>query len=170
MSNHPSFTIHPVSTPPDISATASLFQAYATWLSIDLTYQDFSTELASLPGSYAPPSGRLFLARDNESQEPLGCVAIRKLSGADVPTCEMKRFYVVPEARGRGVGKALLLAAVRGAREAGYVCVKLDTLVEKMQGAIRMYKTLGFVECERYYASAVEGTMFLSLDLSGRDV
>ena len=141
----------------DIAATAALFRAYAASLSVDLAYQHFATELAGLPGKYAPPSGALLLARAGDG-EPLGCIALRPLTPDGC--CEIKRLYVVPGARGLGLGRALLLAVMDEARRIGYREIRLDTLPD-MTEAIGLYRRAGFAPIPAYYGTAVAGTVFL---------
>lgn len=148
-------------TAADLSDTAALFRAYAESLPIDLGYQGFEAELASLPGKYAPPAGALLLARAPDG-ETVGCVALRPIDGDRI--CEMKRLYVRPEARGSGLGGALVAAIVRAAREAGYAEMRLDTL-PTMRAALAMYARAGFVEIPAYYPTPVDGTIFLGLTL-----
>src|SRR3954451_18898901 len=93
----------------DLDAAARLFAAYAASLSVDLAYQDFATELATLPGKYAGPAGELLLARDREGG-PVGCVGLRPMAPSGC--CEMKRLYVCPRGRGLGIGRALVEAIV----------------------------------------------------------
>ncbi|MBW4696540.1 MAG: GNAT family N-acetyltransferase [Aphanocapsa lilacina HA4352-LM1] len=133
-------SIRPASSTDDLAIITGLFQAYSTSLGIDLSYQDFESELAGLPGKYAPPAGALLLARD-ESNRPLGCVALRSLSIEGV--CEMKRLYVAPEGRGRGIGKALMLAVIGEASKKGYREMRLDTL-PAMATAQAIYRAAGF--------------------------
>jgi GNAT superfamily N-acetyltransferase len=96
----------------DLAAVITLFHAYAASLGIDLSYQDFEGEMAAMPGTYAPPHGALFLARDSHDV-PIGCVGLRPIEPAGV--CEMKRLYVVPQARGMGLGEKLVEAVLREA-------------------------------------------------------
>lgn len=152
-------SITPVCSQEDLRDTIGLFRAYVAWLDLDLTFQDFDSELASLPGKYAPPTGELFLARLQGA--PVGCVAVRPLSQG---VCEMKRLYVVDAAKGKGLGKQLAIRAINTARELGYVEMRLDTL-PKMHAAVGMYRSLGFVATQPYYATPLEDTLFLSLDL-----
>lgn len=147
--------------PTDLPAIASLFRAYAASLPIDLRYQNFDDELASLPGKYAPPTGALLIARD-ASGEALGCVAMRPLDEPGI--CEMKRLYVAPAGRGQGLGKKLALAIIEAARVAGYREMRLDTLAT-MHDAQRLYRALGFVEIGAYYETPIENTVFMSLAL-----
>lgn len=153
------YLIERVRTVEDIAIISALFTAYTDWLDIDLAYQDFSAELAGLPGKYAPPTGEILLAKSTTTGESIGCVALRKLNSSK--ECEMKRLYVSPAGRGTGVGKALVKTILDIAKELGYAEVKLDTLPH-MTAAIALYKRIGFVECEKYYDTPIEGTVFLS--------
>ena len=156
-----SFEISPVRGAADLQAVADLFAAYAGSLPIDLAYQDFEDEMASLPGKYAPPAGELLLARAADGTA-LGCVALRPL--AEDGGCEMKRLYLRPEARGLGLGRALTEAVVELARRAGYRDLRLDTL-PSMRDAIGLYARIGFVETAPYYAPTPAGTVFMRLEL-----
>ncbi len=137
------------------------FRNYAAWLGVDLSYQNFDQEMASLPGAYSAPQGRLFFAEI--AGQPAGCVGVRPLPDSD-GVCEMKRLYVAPEARGLGVGAALAMAAIKFAKEVGYKKLMIDTL-PSMRMAVKLYRELGFNEAPAYYKTPVEGTMFLALDL-----
>ena len=152
-----SYTINQVTTAAELEATIQLFKAYTISLGIDLTFQDFAAELASLPGKYSPPAGSLLLARSTTTGEPLGCVGIRPMSSNRI--CEMKRLYVVPQGRGMGLGKALVDAAIREAVRIGYGRVRLDSL-PTMFAAIDLYRKNGFVQMEAYYDTPIEDTMF----------
>ncbi|PYH76075.1 acyl-CoA N-acyltransferase [Aspergillus uvarum CBS 121591] len=184
------YRIIPAHTPEHLSAIRSLFRAYVEWLNIDLTFQDFETELNSLPGKYgAAYGGDLLLAYGSTTEEhniPLGCVALRPLTlrsqfldpshGGDddhntpeIKYCEMKRLYVSPEARRMGLGKALVEAVVQRARELGYQAMRLDTL-RTMEGPLRLYRAAGFVDVGPYYETPlVEETVFLGLKLKGTE-
>jgi ribosomal protein S18 acetylase RimI-like enzyme len=159
------YTIVRARSSSDVSAAATLFSAYVASLNIDLTYQNIVEELSSLPGKYSPPTGELFLARTTGSKqpgEPIGCVAVRSLSLADVPhCCEMKRLYVAPGGRGNGLGKALVRAALLAAKELGYENIRLDTL-HTMEAARKLYAAEGFVECGQYYDTPIQGTVFMA--------
>lgn len=156
------FIITKVRTEEDLVVIKQLFIAYTKWLNIDLTYQNFEAELAFLPGRYSPPGGELLLARSATSNQPLGCVALRPLMA---PACaEMKRLYVTPEGRGTGVGKALIKEIMAIAIDSGYTEIKLDTL-RHMEAALGIYKSFGFVECEKYYETPMENTVFLTKEL-----
>jgi ribosomal protein S18 acetylase RimI-like enzyme len=147
--------------PEEIAAVAALFREYADWLGIDLAFQDFANELATLPGKYAPPEGELMLAY-SPAGDALGCVGVRPLDGAAV--CEMKRLYVRPAARGLGIGRALVEAIIIAAEELGYVEMKLDTL-PWMESAAALYRAFGFTEIAAYYNNPVPGTRYLGKQL-----
>lgn len=152
-----------VQTPQDLKATISLFEEYAHSLGVDLSFQDFATEMTQMPGKYAPPTGALLLAR-NQDNEAIGCVGLRPF--AKVGHCEMKRLYVHPNGRGLGVGRMLAQAVILEAKELGYEAMLLDTL-STMESAQALYKSLGFVEVPPYYDSPLQNTTFLRLDLKG---
>ena len=136
-----------------------LFRSYATEFADSiaeaLCFQGFEAEIAGLPGRYAPPSGCLLLAIDGDS--PAGCVALRDLGGG---TCEMKRLYVAPESRGRGIGRSLVEAVIRKASQVGYRRMILDTLPEMVE-AVALYRSFGFVETSPYWGCPVERTIYL---------
>jgi ribosomal protein S18 acetylase RimI-like enzyme len=155
------YAILPAAAPADLADAGRLFRAYADSLPIDLGYQGFEDELAALPGKYAPPAGALLIAR-MPAGEAIGCVALRPIDGDGI--CEMKRLYVQPEARGLGLGGALIAAILHSAREAGYKEMRLDTL-PTMQTALAMYARAGFKEIPAYYSTPVDGTIFLGLAL-----
>jgi GNAT superfamily N-acetyltransferase len=150
--------------PQDIAQAAVLFREYADWLGIDLSFQGFDAELASLPGKYAPPAGELMLACA-PAGDALGCVAMRPLGASAV--CEMKRLYVRPAARGLGIGAALVAAIIGCAEELGYEEMKLDTLAG-MQEAFALYQRFGFSEIAAYYHNPVPGTVYLGKRLTPR--
>jgi ribosomal protein S18 acetylase RimI-like enzyme len=143
--------------PQEIAAAATLFREYADWLGIDLSFQDFESELKNLPGRYAPPEGELLLACSHAG-DVLGCVGVRPLDGPKV--CEMKRLYVRPSARGAGVGAVLVEAIIKSAEALGYAEMKLDTL-PWMESAMALYKQFGFTEIATYYDNPVSGTRYL---------
>jgi putative acetyltransferase len=146
--------------PDDLAAAQRLFRAYADWLAVDLCFQDFERELATLPGAYAPPQGRLLLAR--VGGEAAGCVAMRPLEPG---ICEMKRLWVEPGFAGFGLGRELALAIIQAAREAGYERMRLDTMPARMPAAQHLYRTLGFVEIAPYYHNPLGGVVMLELAL-----
>ncbi|MGN6528105.1 MAG: GNAT family N-acetyltransferase [Burkholderiaceae bacterium] len=145
--------------PREADEVRALLREYADGLGVDLCFQDFESELAALPGKYAPPRGRLLVARRGE--ELLGCVALRPLEGGD---CEMKRLYVRPGARGERLGRRLAERLVAEARAAGYARICLDTL-PTMESAQALYAELGFAPIAPYVFNPVPGTRYLALTL-----
>jgi GNAT superfamily N-acetyltransferase len=157
-----SVVIREALTDADVALAHTLFAEYADSLGVDLEFQDFRRELASLPGDYVRPGGVLLLAAVDGRE--LGCVAVRALA-PDV--CEMKRLYLREGARGTGIGRRLANAAIAFAREAGYATMRLDTL-PGMHSAQQLYRTLGFREVEPYRYNPVPGTTFMELTLVNR--
>ena len=166
-------TIRSATSTSDVERARALFVEYAQWLKVDLCFQGFDRELASLPGAYAPPTGRLLLAGGPATA--FACIALRSLdAGAgcgggttakpDLTTGEVKRLYVQPARRGEGWGARLARAAVDEARAIGYRELKLDTL-EWMKAARSLYIKLGFRECAPYYANPLAGAVYMSLTL-----
>ena len=151
--------IIPAALPEHIATIRSLFLEYEEAIGVDLCFQDFEHEVATLPGDYAPPDGRLYLAMLGD--EVAGCVALRKFADS---VCEMKRLYVRPEFRGTGTGKALTLKVIDDARALGYHKMWLDTL-PTMTEAIAMYRKLGFREIAPYRANPLKGALYMELPL-----
>ncbi len=147
-------------SPDDLAAARRLIRAYADWLAVDLGFQNFQRELATLPGAYAPPRGRLLLAR--VSGEAAGCVALRPLEPG---ICEMKRLWVEPGFGGIGLGRCLAEAIIQAARDAGYQRMRLDTMPVRMPAAQHLYRALGFREIPPYYDNPLEGVVMLELTL-----
>lgn len=144
----------------ELEHVRQFFRNYAAWLGVDLSFQGFADELANLPGAYGEADGRLFFAEIDG--RPAGCVGIRRFSEG---VCEMKRLYVDPDARGRGLGRQLALQAIKAAQALGYRRILLDTM-PMMRIAVKLYRELGFTEAPAYYPTPIEGTIFLTLDLS----
>jgi ribosomal protein S18 acetylase RimI-like enzyme len=139
---------------------AGLLREYAGGIGIDLAYQGFESELASLPGAYASPRGVILLAEQDGLA--IGCVALRPL--VDDGICEMKRLHIRDIARGKGLGRALAEAIIGSARGMGYAAMRLDTL-STMHSARGLYRSLGFREIAPYYHTPVAGTIFMQRDL-----
>ena len=144
---------------PQVEQVRQFFRNYAAWLGVDLSYENFEEEMATLPGAYAPPMGRLLYAEHDG--EPAGCVGIRPLSDG---VCELKRLYVDPAHRGFAIGRDLVTEAILSARRIGYRKIMLDTL-PNMRMAVKLYRELGFCEAPAYFDAPHEGTQFLALDL-----
>ena len=144
-----------------IAFIRELFQEYAQSLGFSLCFQNFDKELAGLPGDYAPPEGRLLLA--THESVPAGCVALHKL---DREICEMKRLYVRPQFRGKGLGRALAERIIADARQNGHQRLRLDTVEPKMQSAVAMYRQLGFREIAPYRENPIEGALYMEIKLS----
>lgn len=153
------FDIRAAEFPQQLELVRELFREYAAGLGIDLCFQDFDTELADLPGKYAPPRGRLLVAWDGA--HAVGCVALRPVDGR---TCEMKRLYVRPQARGAQLGRRLAERICDEARAAGYLRICLDTL-PRMTAAVRLYRELGFRPVAPYVFNPIPDAMFLGLEL-----
>jgi GNAT superfamily N-acetyltransferase len=143
----------------EMDTVRELFKEYENFLDFDLCFQDFQQELDQLPGYYSPPQGCLLVV---EHQDDLvGCIALRPLNSE---VCEMKRLYVRPQGRSRGVGRALCVELIGRARKAGYRSMKLDT-VSKLTRAIVLYQDLGFQPCEPYCHNPQPDVLFLELSL-----
>lgn len=144
-------------------ATRAIFREYAAGLGVDLCFQNFEAELATLPGEYGAPRGALFLATVNG--ELAGCGACRALPDVDYANaCEMKRLYVRPGFRGLGLGRILAQALMDHAMRAGYSVMLLDTL-DDMEAARSLYEALGFEEIPPYYFNPIPGAHYLKAQL-----
>lgn len=155
-------TIIQAQSPSDISAARELFLEYAQSLGFSLCFQSFDEELASLPGKYAPPQGRLLLAFVGSAVA--GCGALRPLDENGI--CEMKRLYVRPAFRGLGLGRKLALALIDETRQIGYRKMRLDTVADVMREAVAMYRALGFYEIAPYTSNPQPSTLYLEIDLT----
>jgi putative acetyltransferase len=163
MDDTPDIRLSTPDTPELLSATRDIFVEYAHTLGIDLAFQGFDTELASLPGEYAAPGGQLLLASVDGAIA--GCGALRPLGTIDYANaCEMKRLYVRPAFRRFGLGRVLAQALMDEARRAGYSAVVLDTL-DDMEAARGLYTTLGFTTIPPYYFNPIPGAHYLKADL-----
>jgi putative acetyltransferase len=146
--------------PPEcLPVVRELFREYADATGLDLCFQKFDQELAELPGRYAPPAGRLFLAMPGN--QAAGCVALRKWEAG---VCELKRLYVRSQFRGQGLGRQLAEAVINSAREIGYLRLRLDTLAS-MTAAIRLYESFGFQRIAPYYENPISDAVYLELVL-----
>jgi putative acetyltransferase len=146
-------------SPEQFDRVRSLFLEYAAGLNFSLCFQGFDAELAALPGRYAPPTGRLYLAMD--LGEPVGCIALRQIGPG---ICEMKRLYLRPSHRGQGLGRLLAEQLIADASAIGYDAMRLDTSAS-MHAANGLYKSLGFTPIERYNNDHLEDTVFMELRL-----
>lgn len=145
----------------DYAAGKALIEEYAEALGVDLSFQNFSAEIADLPKMYGAGRGCLLLARID--REWVGCVAIRSQS-ADI--CEMKRLYVKPQYRRSGIGKRLAETAIRSAQKLDYSRIVLDTLAS-MTEAQSIYESLGFREITGYCSTPLEAIRYFARDLAG---
>jgi ribosomal protein S18 acetylase RimI-like enzyme len=150
-----------VHTTSDIEAVRTLFREYERFLGVDLCFQGFKEELATLPGRYAPPQGRLLLAQVGE--QAAGVVALRSLE--EEGACEMKRLFVRPAYRGQGWGRGLATQIIHEATALDYAVMRLDTL-DTLERAMQLYETLGFRRCAPYYANPLPGVVYWERALS----
>ena len=154
------FSLTQPATPIQIAEIRELFIEYAQSLGFSLCFQNFDQELANLPGDYAPPSGRLLLATYEGHRT--GCVALHKL---DDSTCKMKRLYLRPQFRGKGLGRVLADRIIAEARAIGYQRMRLDTVEPVMKDAVAMYRKIGFREIAPYCANPIPGALYMELVL-----
>lgn len=144
----------------DMAVIATLFREYQAWLGVDLCFQGFAHELATLPGRYAPPAGRLLLAEE-VGGAVAGCVALWALEDG---VCEMKRLWVRESWRGTGLGRRLAEAVMAAGRHAGYHVMRLDSLGH-LTAALALYRSLGFTETAPYYANPLDEVRYLERPL-----
>lgn len=159
----PELAVVQVATQEQLLWVRELFIEYQADLGVDLCFQGFDAELATLPGDYAPPLGGLLLA--TLDGVPAGCCALRPLLESDYTNAaEMKRLFVRRVYRGFGLGRQLVEQTLTLARQAGYDHVLLDTLSD-MEAARVLYQELGFVEIPPYYHNPLLGTHYLKATL-----
>lgn len=152
--------IRQAGSPAELAQIRDLFLEYAQSLGFSLCFQNFDKELENLPGDYALPNGRLLLAEYDG--ELAGCGALRRL---DQGTCEMKRLYLRPRFRGKGLGRALAEKLITEARAIGYRRMRLDTVEPVMKAAVAMYREMGFREIEPYCENPIAGALYMELAL-----
>ena len=145
--------------PEDRDAVAATFREYVGTLSEDISFQNVDDELAALPGKYARPTGVVLVARDGDATA--GVIAYRMVEPG---VCEMKRLFVRPAYRGRGLARDLANELIEDARACGYRTMLLDTLAS-MQAARALYRDLGFAPVAPYYANPLPGVMYMALEL-----
>ncbi|HRI02509.1 MAG TPA: GNAT family N-acetyltransferase [Pyrinomonadaceae bacterium] len=153
-------TITQAESDEQIAEAKTLFREYEAWLAMDLCFQGFEAELAALPGKYAMPDGRLYLAYSDDKLA--GCIALRKLEGK---TCEMKRLFVRDGFRGAKVGVSLIEKLIADGREIGYHRMRLDTYPPKMGKAVKLYESHGFQAIPPYYDNPHSDVLFMELAL-----
>jgi putative acetyltransferase len=156
-------TIFQAESAAQLAEARELFREYALSLNFSLCFQNFDRELAELPGDYSPPEGRLLLAEFRG--DTAGCVALHKWNPG---ICEMKRLYLRPRFRGKGLGRVLAETVIADARQIGYLRMRLDTVEPVMADAVTMYRKLGFRPIAPYRANPMPGTLYLELELERR--
>jgi putative acetyltransferase len=139
----------------DLDEIRILFSAYEKELGENLCFQDFGSELKNPLTKYAPPKGLLFLALENDNTA--GCIALQPLEEG---VCEMKRLYVSPGFRSRGIGEKLVALLLEEAAKLGYITMRLDTLT-RLQSAIKIYRAFGFTDVSAYYKNPLPGVVYM---------
>lgn len=155
------FSVQSVQEAHDVDEVRRLIMAHAVARAATPGVEYMLADAAALPGPYRPPLGGLWLARASSDGTGVGCVALRPL---DASAAEVKRMYVDPAWRGRGVGRALLDTLIAGARARGYAILRLGTL-QDMTAAQSLYGSLGFTPVDRYRADELVDTRFYELSL-----
>jgi len=156
----PGLTLVQAERPAHVAQARGLFLEYAKSLGVNLCFQNFEQELAGLPGHYAPPDGRLLLAEYDG--QLAGCVALHKWEDG---ICEMKRLYLRPSFRRKGLGRAIAEKIIAESRSIGYQRMRLDTIEPLMKDAVEMYRKLGFREIAPYRPNPIAGAMYMELQL-----
>lgn len=149
--------------PADIAGVRAMLEDYVAWIGLDLAFQEIDDEISGLPGEYVPPRGALFVAEDGKAL--VGMIALRPLPGPPSNVAEMKRLFVRPQARGRGLAKQLVSRLLNEARRLNYDEVRLDTL-PMMGDAQALYVSLGFRDIAPYYDTPIAGTRFMAKHLT----
>ena len=157
---NPRLVVTQAKSPAQIAQARELFVEYAQALGFSLCFQNFDQELAGLPGDYAPPGGRLLLAEYRG--QLAGCVALHQLGPG---ICEMKRLYLRPQFRGKGLGRVLAEIVIAEGRAMGCRQMRLDTVEPVMPNAVAMYRRLGFKEIEPYCPNPIDGALYMELEL-----
>ncbi|MCK9408575.1 MAG: GNAT family N-acetyltransferase [Bacteriovoracaceae bacterium] len=158
---HADIKIFPATTPEQIETIRTLFIEYQQWLNVSLCFQGFDQELATLPGKYSLPNGRLYLAECNDTIA--GCIALRPME--ENGTCEMKRLFVRQEFRELKIGRILTEQIIADAKEIGYHTMRLDTL-QRMETARALYTKLGFTVIPAYYNNPMDEVVYMELLLN----
>jgi len=154
------FSLVQATSPLQIVQARELFLEYAKSLGFSLCFQNFEQEVAGLPGDYCPPDGRLLLAE--YVGQLAGCVALHKINDS---ICEMKRLYLRPQFRGKGLGRLLADRVIAEARQIGYRHMRLDTVEPVMKDAVEMYRKIGFKEIAPYRPNPIAGALYMELEL-----
>ena len=147
-----------------VAHAKALFQEYAETRKNDPALDDFHEEIDNLPGKYAAPDGNLILAYSDG--KAAGCVAVHKLADG---VCEMKRLYVSPRLRGRGIGRYLVEAILKQAAMIGYSRLRLDS-IPSMRKAQALYESIGFHEISAYRPNPNEGTKYYEIELHNKSM
>lgn len=143
----------------ELEEVRDIFVEYAAFLQVDLCFQDFEKELQTLRQVYLPPFGCIILAK--EENQVLGCIALKPIGEG---VCEMKRLYVKPAARGKGLGNQLVEELIGFAQKVGYKTMKLDT-ISSLKEAIKLYRAKGFVETNPYVYNPLADVYYFQLTL-----
>ena len=172
-----SLAVRTAVTKADVASFAKLSLQYAIELSnlgVDLSFQNFEQEIASLPGDFAPPDGVILIASvssTSSDRQDIGAVALRPLTPRHmygpvktdtdwtVKTCEMKRLNVLPEWQCFGAGRMLAETAITAAQHIGYKRMVLDSL-DRLQGANKLYEKLDFKRYASYNGNCLPDVCF----------